>query len=132
LNIGEEEIEALKGDYTSSKLFTDAEKAAIRWAEVLTLKQYHGAPGEKPRSAAAMAALKQHYDEAQIVEISMVSGFFNFWNRFTDGLQIDLEEHSAMNLIQRSARVDKGDYIAFMRDCWWNHEGPGSSTRTTP
>jgi len=26
-----------------------------------------------------------------------------------------------MNLIQKSAHVDPNDYIAFMRDCWWNH-----------
>ena len=125
MEIGDEEIEALKGDFQGSPLFSDAEKAAIRWAEVLTLKQYHGAPGEPPASVAAMAALKEHYNEAQIVEISMVSGFFNFWNRFTDGLQVDLEEHPAMGRIQRSAHVSKDDYIAFMRDCWWNHDGAG-------
>ncbi len=127
MDIGEAEIEALKGDYLNSELFSDAEKAAMRWAEVLTLKQYHGAPGEKPQSADAMAVLKEHYDEAQIVEISLVSGFFNMWNRFADGLQVDLEEDPVMNLIQRSAHVSKDDYIAFMRDCWWNHEDPDTS-----
>ena len=128
MEIGEAEIEALKGDYENSDLFSDAEKAAIRWAEVLTLKQYHGAPGEPPRSAAAMDALKQHYNEAQIVEISLVSGFFNMWNRFADGLQVDLEHDPVMGLIQRSAHVSKDDYIAFMRDGWWNHEEPGKSS----
>lgn len=127
MEIGEAEIEALKGDYEGSDLFSDAEKAAIRWAEVLTLKQYHGAPGEPPRSAAAMDALKAHYNEAQIVEISLVSGFFNMWNRFADGLQVDLEEDPVMDLIQRSASVSKDDYIAFMRDCWWNHQEPGTT-----
>ncbi len=127
MQIGEAEIAALKGDYLGYELFTDAEKAAIAWAEVLTLKQYHGAPGEPPRSAAAMAALKEHFNDAQIVEISLVSGFFNMWNRFADGLQVDLEEDPVMDLIQRSATVSKDDYIAFMRDCWWNHEDPDRS-----
>ncbi len=67
-----------------------------------------------------MTELKQHFDEAQIVEITMVSGFFNFWNRFTDGLQIDIEDDAIMNLIQKSAQVDPADYVAYMRDCWWN------------
>ena len=67
-----------------------------------------------------MAELKQHFNEAQIVEITMVSGFFNFWNRFTDGLQIDIEDDPIMNLIQKSAQVDPADYVAYMRDCWWN------------
>ena len=92
----------------------------MRWAEVLTLKQYHGTPGEQPKGAEAMAALKEHYVEAQIVEITMISGFFNFWNRFTDGLQIDVEDHSTMNLFTRSTTVDPADYVAYMRDCWWN------------
>lgn len=92
----------------------------MRWAEVLTLKQYHGSPGLPPQNIEAMAVLKEHYDEAQIVEITMVSGFFNFWNRFTDGLQIDLEDDPVMDLIQRSAHVNPDDYVAFMCDCWWN------------
>ena len=121
MDFSDELVEAIKGDYLNSDHFTDAEKAAIRWAEVLTLKQYQGAPGRKSQSDVAMAALKQHFDEPQIVEITMVSGFFNFWNRFTDGLQIDIEDDPTMNLIQKSAHVDPADYVAYMRDCWWNH-----------
>ena len=120
MDITAETIEALKGDYLNSDQFSAAEKAAMRWAEVLTLKQYHGSPGHKPQNLEAMAALKEHFDEAQIVEITMVSGFFNFWNRFTDGLQVDLEDDPIMNLIQKSAHVNPDDYVAFMRDCWWN------------
>ena len=121
MDFSDELVEALKGDYLNSDHFTEAEKAAIRWAEVLTLKLYQGAPGQKSQRGEAMAGLKQHFDDAQIVEITMVSGFFNFWNRFTDGLQIDIEDDPIMNLIQKSVRVDPADYIAYMRDCWWNH-----------
>ena len=53
---------------------------------MLTEKTYRG---ENPQ---AMPALKEHYSDAQIVEITMVSCTFNFWNRFTDSLQIDIEE----------------------------------------
>jgi len=120
LDITDETVEALKGDYLNSDYFNAAEKAAMRWAEVLTLKQYHGSPGKPPQNLEAMATLKEHYDEAQIVEITMVSGFFNFWNRFTDGLQVDLEDDPVMNLIQRSVHVNPDDYVAFMCDCWWN------------
>ena len=70
-------LAAVEGDYLNSDLFSADEKAAMRWAEVLTLKQYQGSPGSPPQSEAAMAKLKRHYNEAQIVEISMVSGFFN-------------------------------------------------------
>ncbi len=121
MEISAEQVEELKGDYINSDHFTAAEKAAMRWAEVLTLKQYHGAPGEKPQASEAIAVLKEHYDEAQIVEITMISGFFNFWNRFTDGLQVDIEADPVMNLITKSTQIDPADYIAYMRDCWWNH-----------
>ena len=104
----------------NSDLFSADEKAAMRWAEVLTLKQYQGRPGTPPQSEAAMANLKLHYDEAQIVEISMVSGFFNFWNRFTDGLQIDIEDHTMMNRFGKSANIDPDDFTEYLRACWWN------------
>lgn len=125
MDFSDELVEAIKGDYLNSDHFTAAEKAAMRWAEVLTLKQYQGALGQKPQHREAVAVLKEHYDEAQIVEITMVSGFFNFWNRFTDGLEIDIEDDPVMNLIQKSAHIDPADYVAYMRDCWWNQAEEG-------
>ena len=92
----------------------------MHWAEVLTLKKYQGTPGQPGKGDEAMTALKKHYDEAQIVELTMVSGFFNFWNRFTDGLRIDIEEDPTMNLFSKSTTVDPADYVAYMKDCWWN------------
>ncbi len=53
----------------------------------------------------------------------MVSGFFNFWNRFTDALQIDIEESPVMELFKKSAAIDPADYKAFMRECWWATDG---------
>ena len=83
-------------------MFTPAEKAAIKWAEVLTEKTYRG---ENPQ---AMPALKEHYSDAQIVEITMVSCTFNFWNRFTDSLQIDIEEAPVMARFTKSKTIDPG------------------------
>jgi hypothetical protein len=94
-------------------LFSQEEKAAIKWAEVLTEKTYR-------QNDAAMVTLKKYFNEAQIVEISMVSGFFNFWNRFADGLQIDIEDDPVMNLFTKSTSIKKEDYIDYMQDCWWN------------
>ena len=108
-------IAEIEGDYQNSDMFTPDEKAAIKWAEVLTEKTYR----ENPQ---AMLELKKHFNEAQIVEISMVSGFFNFWNRFADGLQIDIEDDPVMNLFTKSTSVNKDDYVDFMRDCWWNEK----------
>ncbi len=58
--------------------------------------------------------------EEQIVEISFVCGFFNFWNRFTDSLEIDIEDNPMMSLFAKSTVIDPNDYVAYMKDCWWN------------
>ena len=113
LGFKEEEIEAISQDYPSSDYFSPAEKAAIHWAECLTERTYK-------RHPEAMAQLKLYFNDAQIVEVTMISGFFNFWNRFTDALEIDIESSDSVGNIQRSKTVDVEDYIKYMRDCWWN------------
>jgi hypothetical protein len=124
LGFDEELVAALEGDFQASDLLTAPEKAAIKWAEVVTEMTYRGQNPE------AMPELKKHFNSAQIVEITMISGFFNFWNRYTDSLQIDIEDSPVMNKFAKSATIDPVDYVAFMRDCWWNHEdGSGGSAK---
>ena len=109
----EEQITALENDYQNSDQFTPDEKAAIAWAECLTLQTYR----ERPQ---VMEELKRHFNDSQIVEITMVSGFFNFWNRFTDSLQVDLEATEQVSLIRNSKKVSIEDYLSYMRSTWWN------------
>lgn len=108
-----EQIAAIDGDYDGSDLFTPAEKAAMAWAECLTLRTYR----QKPE---VMEELKRHYSNEQIVEITMVSGFFNFWNRFTDGLQVDIETTEQVGLIRNSRKIELSDYLNYMQSAWWN------------
>ena len=116
IGFSDEQIEAIDGDYRNSDLFTPAEKAAIAWADHLTERTYR-------RHPEAMGELKRHFDEAQIVEITMVCGFFNFWNRFTDGLQVDIEPAKTVGLIRKSKTIDPADYLAYMRSAWWAQGG---------
>lgn len=125
MDFSEEEIEAIKGDYLNSSYFSDEEKAAIRWAEILTNKLYQGAPNQKPQGKVGITELKKHFNEAQIVEITMVSGFFNFWNRFTDSLAIDIEDSPVMGKFVKSTVIDPQAYVDYMRECWWNGAQPG-------
>ena len=113
VGFSDDQIAAIEGDYQASGLFTAAEKAAIAWAECLTLRTYH----QKPE---VMAELKKHFTHEQIVEITMVSGFFNFWNRFTDGLQVDIEAKEQVGLIRKSKKVELDDYMTYMQSAWWN------------
>jgi 8-oxo-dGTP diphosphatase len=63
--------------------FSEPEKAAIRYARELT------------RNAAAdeeRAALLEHFNDEQVVEITLVAAMANFTNRFNNGLGIQPEE----------------------------------------
>ena len=122
IGFSDDEIAAVEGDYRTSPLFSDAEKAAIEWAEHLTERTYRQHPE-------AMVALKAHFNEAQIVEITMVSGFFNFWNRYVDSLQIELEAEQVVGNIKKSKEVDLDAYVAYMRDGWWREDGSQSTIR---
>ena len=113
-------IAAVSGDYQNSEHFSDSEKAAMKWAEVMTEKQYQGSPGKSPEHRKALERLKKYYSNEQIVEIAFTSGFFNFWNRFTDSFEIDIEDNPVMALFKKSTTINPDDYVSYMQDCWWN------------
>ena len=52
--------------------------------QVMTRKTVPG----KLQHHVAFAELEKHYSGEQIVEIAFTSGFFNFWNRFTDSFEM--------------------------------------------
>lgn len=62
--------------------FTDAEKAALAYAEMLTLDA-------RSIDDALFARLREHYDEGEIVEISAMAGLFNYFNRVNDALRME-------------------------------------------
>ncbi|HZE95845.1 MAG TPA: peroxidase-related enzyme [Planctomycetota bacterium] len=67
----------------STATFTDAERAAIAFAEELT-RSPQGV------SDATFAELRKHWSERQIVEITAVAAMFNSFNRFNNALGVDL------------------------------------------
>jgi alkylhydroperoxidase family enzyme len=62
-------------------LFTPAESAALALAERMTTDA-RGVDEE------VWAALREHFDEGQIVELAAVIGLFNYFNRFNDALRV--------------------------------------------
>ena len=66
----------------TSNLFTDAEKAAIHLAEVMTLDSHS-------YSDADLARLRSFYTEGEVVELMASIGLFNYFNRFNDLLQME-------------------------------------------
>ena len=119
LDFSETLIDAVTGDYINSDLFTSEEKAAMRWAEVMTDKLYQGSAEKPPQHHDALKDLKKYYNESQIVELSFVSGFFNFWNRFTDVLEVDIEQGALMSSFSKSTKINPQEFTAYMRDGWW-------------
>ena len=78
------EFDALQGDYRSSPLFNDREKATIAWAEAMTLNT-------AKRDDAVWSELRRLFSDAEIVEISLAAGMFNMINRLNDSFRTELE-----------------------------------------
>ena len=62
-------------------LFKPAERAALTLAERMTTDA-RGVDEE------VWAALREHFDDGQIVELAAVIGLFNYFNRFNDALRV--------------------------------------------
>ncbi len=56
----------------------------------------------------------RQFDEAEIVEITLMSGFFNMFNRFTDSLHVPVEEGAEVDKIKRSVQVDPDNVRAYL------------------
>jgi uncharacterized peroxidase-related enzyme len=74
------QLDALRN--ASSAGFTDAEKAAIHLAEVMTLDAH-------TYSDADFQRLRSHYSEGEVVELMAAIGLFNYFNRFNDLLEME-------------------------------------------
>lgn len=84
LGLTDAEFDALQGDYRASTLFTDREKAALAWSEAMTLNT-------AKRDDAVWAQMRRHFNDAEIVEISLACAMFNMINRLNDSFRTELE-----------------------------------------
>ena len=85
LGLTETQIEAAQGsDYMASPDLDDRQKAAICWAEAVTLMQARD-------DGDAFAAMQAHFTEKQIVELTVFCGMWNYSNRLCEALHVDLE-----------------------------------------
>ncbi len=64
-----------------SELFTPRERAALRWTEALTRLSEASASDE------AFAELREHFSEAEAVNLSVAIGAINTWNRINAGFR---------------------------------------------
>jgi alkylhydroperoxidase family enzyme len=84
LGLKDEEFDALQGDYRASPFFDEREKAAMGWAEAMTLNT-------AKRDDAVWNGMRSLFTDAEIVEISLASAMFNMINRLNDSFRTELE-----------------------------------------
>ena len=68
----------------SSSALDERQKAALRWAEAVTLMRARDDDD-------AFAAMRKHFSEKQIVELTVFCGMWNYSNRLCEALHVDLE-----------------------------------------
>ncbi len=71
-------------EYETHPVFSDAERATLRLARDSALQPNLVEPGH-------FEDLRQHFDEAQIVELVSVCALFGFLNRWNDTMSTELE-----------------------------------------
>lgn len=71
-------------DWRSSTLFSDAERAALEYAERMTIT------GQRVDDA-LFERLKRHFDEPKLVELTAAIALENFRSKFNVPLQVDAQ-----------------------------------------
>lgn len=61
--------------WRESPLYTDRERAALRWTEAVTLVSETHVPDSVYDEA------RRHFDEAELVRLTLLIGIINTWNR---------------------------------------------------
>ena len=79
--VSEERIYLLEA-WRESPLYTERERAALAWAEALTLLPESNAPDDVYAEVAAQ------FSEPEIVELTFAIGAINLWNRFGVGFRL--------------------------------------------
>ncbi|ACE99845.1 alkylhydroperoxidase like protein, AhpD family [Rhodopseudomonas palustris TIE-1] len=68
--------------WRESPLYTDRERAALGWTEALTLVAQTQAPDQD------YAAVKSHFSDAEQVNLTLLIGAINTWNRIAIGFRM--------------------------------------------
>ncbi len=85
LGLKQDDLAALKDDsYKTSPLFSERDRAAIAWAEAMTLNTAN-------RTGKHWDDMRRLFTDAEIVEISMAAAMFNMINRLNDSFWTELE-----------------------------------------
>ncbi|NIR49530.1 peroxidase [candidate division KSB1 bacterium] len=82
----EELVEQLKQDYRNAPI-SDADRAMLDYAIKLTLEPWNMDKREVENLRG------YNFDDAAILDINQITGYYNFVNRLADGLGVELEDY---------------------------------------
>ena len=113
--ITHEQIEAIsKNEVSESALFNTQEVLALKWAEAVTLNL-------AAKNNELFEELKINFTEKQIVEMTILCAMFNMINRINDSLDVELEDTSEIDKIQKSLILEPKrmtDYLTWLANFW--------------
>lgn len=108
MGLTDEQIDAIESDdYMNSPHLTDKEKTAVLWAE-------HVTKNTARYREEVFQEVRKFYSDAEIVELTLMSAFFNMTNRFQNALQVEVEEPDEVSKIKQSARVNPDEVREYM------------------
>ncbi len=123
--ITEDQVRAIDSDdYMASPLLSAAERAAVQWAEHVTRNT------AKERDD-VFAELRAHFDDAEIVELTLICGMFNMFNRFMDSLHVPVEPQDEIDKIRKSVDLDPENVRAYFQTVLdnWPEEIPNPAAK---
>ena len=113
--ISDAQIKAISlNEYANSSLFEQEEVLALRWAEAVTLNK-------AAKDDTLFSELKSCYTETQIAEMTILCAMFNMINRINDSLDVDLEDTTEIDKIQRSLVLEPKKmthYLTWLSNFW--------------
>ncbi len=101
-------------DYMDSSDFSEREKAAVLWAE-------HVTRNTAQRRGDVYEQVKAQFNDAEIVELTLVCAMFNMINRINDSLEIEIEAQPEIDKIKGTLVLDPeriGTYLHWLADHW--------------
>ena len=96
---------------------------AILWAEHTTLNTAKENNG-------VFENVREEFSEEEIIELTLMSGFFNLFNRLMDSLHIPLENQGEVDKIKRSVQLDPNKVHNYLKTLVeeWPSDIPGPNS----
>ncbi len=106
--ITDEQVEAIGTDeYMESPHLNAREKAAVLWAEHVTKNTARSRDD-------VFEIVRKEFNEAEIVDLTLVCCFFNMFNRLTDSLKMPIEIQTEVDKIKASVTLDPAKVKSYL------------------